>query len=248
MSRVEEPSEVRTENSFSEETHWEKAAKTRMGKYLTRMETDFIFKAITPSQACTIMDVGTEAGRFSSLASEKDATVIGIDIDSYSLKRLKLKAKDIDVIQADARKIPVKDNVFDAVFMIEVLDYISNLDEALAEGYRTLKSDVPLILSFGNKRSLKSQLRKLHGKSYRHSYNRVMLALSNTGFSVVKKMGYSWLPFGRTSESRLIPFMAMLEKLFALRRVPSLSPWVIVHSVKSEALNDASSLNLESNK
>ena len=231
---MEEPSEVRTKKSFSEETHWEKAAKTRMGKYLTRMETDFIFKSITPSQTCTIMDVGTEAGRFSSLASDKNATVIGIDIDSYGLKRLKLKNKDVDVIQADARKIPLKDSIFDAIFMIEVLDYMSDLDEAFTECHRTLKSNALLIFSFGNKRSLKSQLRKLHGKSYRHSYNRVMQSLSKTGFSVVRKMGYSWLPFGRTSESRLIPFLAMLEKILVLRRIPSLSPWVIVHSVNSD--------------
>jgi ubiquinone/menaquinone biosynthesis C-methylase UbiE len=230
---VEEPSKVGTEKSFSEETNWEKAAKTRMGKYLTRMETDFIFKSITPSQNCTIMDVGTEAGRFSSMASEKNATVIGVDVDSYGLKRLKLKTKNVDAIQADARKIPVKDSTFDAIFMIEVLDYISDLDEALTECHRTLKSNAVLIFSFGNKRSLKSQLRELHGKSYRHSYKRVMQSLSKTGFSVVRKMGYSWLPFGRTSESRLIPFLAMLEKLFTLRRIPSLSPWVIVHGVKS---------------
>jgi ubiquinone/menaquinone biosynthesis C-methylase UbiE len=76
------------------------------------------------------MNVGTEAGRFSSLASEKNATVIGIDIDSYGLKRLKLETKNVDVIQADARKIQLKDSTFDAVFIIEVLDYRSNLDEA----------------------------------------------------------------------------------------------------------------------
>ena len=231
---MEESSEVTMEKSFSEETHWEKAAKTRMGKYLTQMETDFIFKSITPLQACTIMDVGTEAGRFSSLVSDKKATVIGIDIDSYGLKRLKLKNKDVDVIHADARKIPLKDSIFDAIFMIEVLDYIPDLDEAFTECHRTLKSNALLIFSFGNKRSLKSQLRKLHGKSYRHSYNRVMQSLSKTGFSVVKKMGYSWLPFGRTSESQLIPFLAMLEKILALRSIPSLSPWVIVNSVKSD--------------
>jgi ubiquinone/menaquinone biosynthesis C-methylase UbiE len=117
--------------------------------------------------------------------------------------------------------------------MIEVLDYIAELDEALTECYRTLKSNAPLLLSFGNKSSLKSKLREFRGKSYTHSYNRVMRCLSKTGFAVTRKMGYSWLPFGRTSESRLVPFLARIEKLFALKRIPSLSPWVIVHAVKS---------------
>jgi ubiquinone/menaquinone biosynthesis C-methylase UbiE len=222
------------EKNLSEETHWERAAKTRMGKYLTRMETEFIFKSIKPSQTCTVMDVGAEAGRFSLLASDKNAMVIGIDIDSYGLKRLKLKTKDINVIQADARNIPLKDGIFDAIFMIEVLDYITELDEALTECHRTLKSYAPLILSFGNKSSLKSQLRELRGKAYTHSYNRVMQCLSKIGFVVIRKMGYNWLLFGRTSESRLVPFSAGIEKLFGLRRIPSLSPWVILHAVKCD--------------
>jgi len=204
-----------------------------MGKYLTRMETNFIFNSVDPSQMHIIMDVGAEAGRFSMLAADTNATVIGIDIDSYGLKRLKLKTKHVNIIQADARKIPLKDETFDAIFMIEVLDYIPEVDEALSECHRTLKSNAPLILSFGNKSSLKSKLRELHGKSYRHSYGMVMRCLSKTGFAVRRKIGYSWLPLGRTSESRLVPFLAVIEKLFALRRIPSLSPWVIVHAVKS---------------
>jgi len=219
--------------NLSEETHWEKAAKTRMGKYLTRMEKDFIFKTVDPSQMHTVMDVGAEAGRFSLMATDSKATVIGIDLDSYGLKRLKLKTKNVNVIQADARKIPLKDETFDAIFMIEVLDYIPELDEALGECHRTLKAKAPLILSFGNKSSLKSKLREQRGKSYRHSYRRVMQCLLKTGFTTTRKMGYNWLPFGRTSESRLVPFSAGIEKFFALRRIPSLSPWVIVHAIKS---------------
>lgn len=222
------------ERTLFEETHWEKAAKTRMGKYLTRMETDFIFNSIAPSHMHMVMDVGAEAGRFSLMTKDTDALTLGIDIDSYGLKRLKLKTKHANVIQADARKIPLKDAVFDAVFMIEVLDYIPEVEEALRECHRTLKSNASLVLSFGNRSSLKSSLRKLRGKSYRHSYGKVIRFLSKTGFAVKRKMGYSWLPLGRTSESRLIPFLAVIEKLFALRRIPSLSPWVIVHAEKSE--------------
>jgi ubiquinone/menaquinone biosynthesis C-methylase UbiE len=227
-------SEVSTKINLSEETHWEKAAKTRMGKYLTRMETNFVFKSIDQSRTHTIMDVGAEAGRFSLLAANSPATVVGIDLDSYSLKRLKLKNHPVHVIQADARKVPLKDEVFDAIIMIEVLDYIVELDKALAECYRTLKANAPLLLSFGNKSSLKSKLREFRGRSYTHSYKQVMLYLSQTGFLVTRKMGYNWLPFGRTSENPLVSFLAGVEKVFALTRIPSLSPWVLVHAVKSD--------------
>ena len=102
------------------------------------------------------------------------------------------------------------------------------------ECYRTLKVNAPLLLSFGNKSSLKSKLREFRGKSYTHSYKGVIQCLSKTGFVVARKMGYSWLPFGRMSENLLVSFLAIVEKLFVLTRIPSLSPWVLVHAVKSD--------------
>ena len=220
------------EKAFSEETHWERAAKTRLGKYLTRAETGFIMKSIAPARLDTVMDVGAEAGRFSLLAKNPDGIAISIDIDSYGLQRLKLKTKHVNIVQADARKIPLKDEVFDAIFMVEVLDYIPEVDEALGECFRTLKSNASLFVSFGNRSSLKSLFREMSGKSYRHSYGAIMRSLFRAGFTVKRKMGYNWLPFGRTSESRLVSCFAAVEKLVGLRKIPRLSPWVIVHAVK----------------
>jgi len=218
---------------FSEETHWEKAAKTRMGKYLTQTETDFIKNSVDLAHADAILDLGAEAGRFSQLSTRENATLVSIDIDSYGLKRLKLKNKNINVIQADARKIPIKNETFNVIFMIEVLDYIPELDQALTECHRTLKPNASLILSFGNKSSLKSKLREIRGKSYRHSYDKVVQALVETGLTIKRKTGYNWILFGRMSENRLIPFLTWAEGVFGFRKIPSLSPWVIVHAAKS---------------
>ena len=222
-----------TSIDLSTETHWEKAAKTRMGKYLTSLETNFISKSIDLSQEnIKVMDVGAEAGRFSLLAVDSKATVVSVDINSYALKRLKLKNKQISIIQADARHLPLKDEIFDVVFMIEVLDYIPELNSALAECKRTLKPKASCILSFGNKSSLKAKLKAIHGKSYKHSHNGVIQCLSKTGLIVKRKIGYSWLPFGRISESALVPVAAGIERIFMLRRVVRFSPWVIMHLTK----------------
>jgi ubiquinone/menaquinone biosynthesis C-methylase UbiE len=118
--------------------------------------------------------------------------------------------------------------------MIEVLDYIPELHQALKECHRTLKPNASLILSFGNKSSIKAKLRQLTGKSYQHSYNNVIQTLTETGFKTKKKTGYNWLLFGRMSENRLIPFLAKMERLFGFRKIPSLSPWVIVHAIKTD--------------
>ena len=207
-----------------------------MGKYLTQVETRFILNSIDLSQANAIMDVGAEAGRFSRFSKNNNTETISLDIDSYGLKRLKLQEKNTNAIQADARKIPVKDETFDAIFMVEVLDYIPELDQPLAECHRTLRPNASLILSFGNRTSLKAKLRELSGKSYQHSYRNVIKALVETGFSVKKKTGYNWLLFGRMSENRMIPLLARMERFFGLRRIPSLSPWVILHATKSHKI------------
>jgi ubiquinone/menaquinone biosynthesis C-methylase UbiE len=218
---------------LSVETHWETAAKTKMGKYLTNLETDFINKSIMfGRENLTVMDVGAEAGRFSLIASTHNATVVSVDVDSYALKRLKLKDKQINIIQADARKLPLRDGLFDVVFMIEVLDYVSDLQEAFLECKRTLKTNASSILSFGNKSSLKAKLKSIRGKSYRHSYREVIKCLSETGFTMNKKTGYSWLPFGRTSQNQLIPILAGVERFLGLRRIVRFSPWVIMHVTK----------------
>lgn len=216
------------------ETHWEKAAKTRMGKYLTQIETGFIQNSIDLSHATIIVDVGAEAGRFSGLSKTNSSETISLDIDSYGLKRLKLRTKDTNVIQADARKIPLGNETADAIFMIEVLDYIPELDQTFAECWRTLKPNASLIVSFGNKSSLKSKIRELGGKSYQHSYKSVIKTLKQSGFSIERKTGYNWLLFGRTSQNPLIPILAKMERIVGLRRISSLSPWVIVYAVKSD--------------
>jgi ubiquinone/menaquinone biosynthesis C-methylase UbiE len=226
-SSTETPPELATE------THWEFAAKTRMGKYLTNLETDFISKSIDLSKEnITVMDVGAEAGRFSLLAANSKATVVSVDVNSYALKRLKLKTKQVNIIQADARHLPLREGVFDVVFMIEVLDYIPELGEALVECKRTLKTNAACVLSFGNKASLKAKLKAMQGKSYRHSYKTVVQCLAATGFIIRSKMGYSWLPFGRTSQSSFVPVLAGGERIFGLRKVVRFSPWVIMYITK----------------
>ena len=217
----------------AEETHWEKAAKTQMGTYLTKIENDFILYCVDLKKLSIIVDLGAESGRFSILAANKGVTVVGIDIDLYSLRRLKQKSPDVNIILADANQIPLKNQVVDAVFMIEVLDYIDELDTVLSECYRILKFDSFFIFSFGNKSSIKSRIRELQGKSYMHSYKQVVKTLRKTRFYVTKKMGYNWLPFERMSNNRLVPFFFVVERFLRLNHFHSLSPWVIFCAVKT---------------
>ncbi len=220
-------------SNSSKETHWEKAAKTRMGKYLTKLEVDFIAKASALlNENSLVLDVGAEAGRMSMVALQTNATVLSIDIDSVSLRRLKQKTRQANIVLADARNLPFKDGVLDCVFLIEVLDYIPELELALADCNRVLKADGFSILSFGNSSSLKAKMRLFKGRSYLHSYGKAVQTLFKTGFVLKKRLGYNWLPFGRSSQNRFVPVLAWLEWFFGLRKVVKYSPWVMMHVVK----------------
>jgi ubiquinone/menaquinone biosynthesis C-methylase UbiE len=231
---MERTYESRSDKGFSEETTWEKAAKTRMGKYLTRIETSFVADSIAGLRPQMIMDVGAGAGKFSLLEEENNGTVVSIDLDAHGLKRLKLQNDKVHIIQADARNIPLKNEVFEAIFMVEVLDYISEAEKVFEECYRALKLNGIFVFSFGNKSSVKQKLRKLRGKSYTHTYDRIIHWLSATGFSVKRKIGFNWGLFGRTSENRFVPLFTGIEEILGLRRLPSFSPWVMLHVIKSE--------------
>jgi ubiquinone/menaquinone biosynthesis C-methylase UbiE len=225
--------EAKINEGYAEEMFWETAARTKLGKYLTDIETHFISDVIKVLEPHMMLDIGAGAGKFSLLAAKSNINVVSLDLVSYGLKRLKLNNKGIHIIKADARKIPLRNEIFDAISMIEVIDYIPELAEVFTDCNRTLKKDASFSFSFGNKASIKQKLRQLRGKSYLHSYNSIMKNLSRAGFKVRKKQGYNWLPFGRTSENRLVPLFAFTEMILGLRRIPSLSPWVMIHAKKS---------------
>jgi len=163
--------------------------------------------------------------------AERNVDVVAIDIDLSGLKRLKFRNKLTNVVQADARNIPLKESILDAAFTMEVIDYITESDTVLTECGRILKNGCLLVFSFGNTASLKSKFRNLQGKSYMHSHGELIKGLHKAGFKLVRKEGFNWLLFNRTSENFLVLISAKMERLSRLRKMPSISPWVMVHAV-----------------
>jgi ubiquinone/menaquinone biosynthesis C-methylase UbiE len=194
-----------------QETHWEMAEKTRMGKYLTEVETVFIKKTVDFSKTDLVLDVGAEAGRISLIALSTKTNVVGIDIDVSSLRRLRKRTKQACVVAADARYLPFKNDSFDVVFMIEVLDYIPELNVTLTDCNRILKPTSSCILSFGNGSSFKGKLKNMKNKQYLHSFKSVIQELPASNFICADSLGFNWPLFGRTSQNFLVPISAWFE-------------------------------------
>jgi len=210
----------------------ERAIKTRMGKYLNDVELAFIAKSVDFSRFKLVLDVGAESGQLSFLVIDNKTDVVNIDIDRGSLIRCKQRLVHACVIMADARCLPFIDGVFDAAFMLEVLDYIPKLDIPLSECSRVLKAGSDCVLTFGNKSSFKGKVKGLKGNSYLHSYDGAVQDLSKVGFCLGAQLGFNWLPFGRTSQNRLIPLFVWFERFLGLRSLRKYSPWILFHVVK----------------
>jgi len=106
-------------------------------------------KALTPIlesfSEMLVLDVGCGTGRWTKITSNKNS-VVGIDISRFMIKMAKdsCKGKICSFLVADASSLPFKENVFDLVISITVLQHIletENFAKALSEIARCCKSE-----------------------------------------------------------------------------------------------------------
>jgi len=86
----------------------------------------------------TFADLGCGTGQSSSLLS-KYYQITGVDISPLFLKEAKKKFPKINFIQGDITQLPFKDNSFDGAGCFNVLEHISNPQEAVTEMTRITK-------------------------------------------------------------------------------------------------------------
>jgi 2-polyprenyl-3-methyl-5-hydroxy-6-metoxy-1,4-benzoquinol methylase len=91
------------------EIFWETTARTKIVSCLTSVQMAFSLKSMNFSECHLVGDIGAGAGKFSLLVAERNVDVVAIDVDLPRIKRLKFKKKLIDVVQADARNIPLRE-------------------------------------------------------------------------------------------------------------------------------------------
>lgn len=91
-----------------------------------------------------ILDIGSADGTFTEVITNQSGAkkAIGIDILESSVKyanqRFK-KDKRIEFLVADVHRLPFKNNRFEAVFCLEALEHVFDLQKVLSEIKRVLK-------------------------------------------------------------------------------------------------------------
>lgn len=137
-----------------------------------------------------ILDAGCGKGRFSDVLLKAGAEVVGLDFSDELLQ----ETRNINggfFTQGSLTRLPFKDNSFDYVFSIEVLEHIPDTELAISELIRVLRNNGKILIIDKNKCSLHRKLLipRILIKKYKEWSNQWMYP---KGFVFVEKWFYSW--------------------------------------------------------
>lgn len=160
-----------------EEGYWWWIGKREIVKgIVNRLNSDFR----------TILDAGCGTG-LNLIYLKHYGNVIGLDFSKEALNFCKLRAGE-NLIQADAEKVPFKDDTFDLIIALDLLEHLDDWD-VLKEFYRVLNPNAYLIVTVPAFTFLWSK----HDEALHHKrrYNKDQFGgiLKQNGF-ILKKITY----------------------------------------------------------
>jgi SAM-dependent methyltransferase len=232
--------------SLEPRSHWERVNTSRWGAYLTELELDAITRAAQlagPPRAA--LEVGCEGGRWSAMLEAQgwDMTCTDVDANALAICRSRLRHGRCIKVSPDDNTLPYQDRAASLLLCMEVFPVVHN-SWFISEAWRVLREGGVLVGAFLNLCSWKGLVHRARCTAlgrpqwYHRSYGHWRTELRKIGFELHLETGYSWMPFGRGSNHRLVPFATDLEKALGLRNLPAASPWVIFIAQKSRFSSD----------
>jgi SAM-dependent methyltransferase len=215
-------------------TYWEGVAQMRWGRYITAIEREAVLAAASAFPVAGVgLEVGCDGGRWCRLLCERGWCMTATDINVHSLVLCRQRNPSVACILVDPRDrlLPVGTETVDLLLCLEVPALCS--DWFLPEAQRVLKRGGILVGVHFNRWSWRGELsyRKAQwfgGQAYYQTgYPTFRRSMAACGFEIFMERGCCWPPFGRASNSNLIPMVAKLERLSGLQRMTALSPWVV---------------------
>jgi SAM-dependent methyltransferase len=230
----------------NEPTLWERVALTRWGSYLTSIERSVLLKAARiTGEPGIALEIGSEGGRWAALLMREAWQMVCTDVraDMVDLCQQRMPAARCVLVKPTAITIPADTGTIDMVLCLEVPP-VTSAAWFPKETFRVLRPGGVLVGATENRSSYRAVVHRLFRRRrsdvgfYRTSYPDLRNRLRNEGFALIHEEGCCWLPFGRSSDSALIPALARLEERIGLRRLPAVGPWVIYAAQKrTEALD-----------
>ena len=222
---------------WEEDTYWERVAKSRWGMYVSDAERRAILMANDLAKGIathTALDVGCDGGRWTKLVVDLGWEVISTDInpDTLSVCQKRIPSAKCILVEKDSTTLPCETESCVLLLCIEVP--VSSSDWFQKEAIRVLHTGGLMVIVIQNRRSLRGHFYHLTSTLkkridyYKISYPQWRNELCKKGFNLISEEGICWFPFRRSSNSILVPAFIQLEEVLGLRRLPSLSPWVVL--------------------
>jgi SAM-dependent methyltransferase len=182
------------------------------------------------------LEIGCEGGRWSSLLAGLGWSITCTDVDAEVLARCAARLPEARcvVVEPGDRTLPLADASVSLVLCIEVQPVIQS-DWFPREVVRVLRPGGELVGVTWNRLSargmatdLMSRVRGRGGHGYYgQTYRPWRRRMEAAGLQFISERGMCWFPFGRASDSRLVPAAAWIEDRGRLWKLPSLSPWIL---------------------
>ncbi len=222
-------------DQYDEVTFWENVAQTKWGRYVSEIEEEAILKAHNlTTRPATALEVGCEGGRWSKLLADLGWRMICTDIDQRALNicKKRIPTATCILVSSDDAKLPCDTESIQLILCIEVPSVIES-DWFLEEAFRVLQKGGLIVGVFLNRLSWRGLL--LHSIAsltgsydwYESSYPARRKKFCQKGFTLLHEKGFCWPPFRRDSNTPLVPIATRLEYYLGLRKLASISPWIV---------------------
>jgi len=243
LAAVDEASRQRLEE-LQGSGYWDRVSVTEIGLYSTRIESEFISRALARHKPGIVADVGSGSGRLHSAILPHTKLVIATEVSRSALRAMRPQPDVLPIVVGPTQEsLPFKSGALRAVVAIEV-PAASDTAWFREDCRRVLEPGGVVVLSIHNALSYKgiysrllSNTRARRGQSwaelyYRYGYSAHLRAWESAGFRPRASTGFYWLPFSRASNSSWVRPAAALEWIIGLRLLVGWSPWALVELEK----------------
>jgi SAM-dependent methyltransferase len=220
--------------------YWDRVAATRMGLYVTNLESSFVLESLGAGAPGLVLDVGAGAGRLEPALLQRSAGVLATEVDADVIRSMEAHERVQPLlVGAPVGSLPFADASLDWIVSVEV-PVVSDEAWFRAECARVLKPGGGVLVTVHNAFSYKGLWARAIGSwlpaarrswtdaYYRHGLGWHRRRWQEAGFDLEASTGFYWPPFSRRSDSALVTLFSVLERLLGLRRAVSLSPWVFL--------------------
>lgn len=183
----------------------------------------FLYKFLPTNKKIKILDIGCGTGNLLlNLYQHGYHHLTGIEYNPKAYQSTQFPPK-LKVIQANAEKLPLKNNSFDLAICHQVLEHLPFPQKAIKQARRVIKKNGSYIIAIPNGHHLNDQLIRLIQKLYYHrhdhlqsfSLNQIKQLLTKNGFNIIKvKKTYGSLQF--LLDPRLSKNTPLLKPLFKI--------------------------------